>query len=115
MHTGAHARSQTQAHLLLQTGLVCRRGGRHLVGKAGPQGCGDALVQVGVIEDNGGVFSPQLQRKPFAVWSAFLHDALGRQRASREGDQRHVGVADEGFSCLGARSEHHIHHPMRYP
>lgn len=100
---------------LLQTGVIHYRGRRHLVGKAGPQGGGDALAQVGIIKDDRGVFASQFQRKPFAVRGTFLRDALGRQRASREGDQRHVGVADKGFSRLGTRSKHHIHHPVGYP
>lgn len=91
------------------------RGERHLVGKAGPQGCGDALAQVGIIEDDCGVFASQLQRKLFAVWGALLRDPLGCERASREGDEGDVGMADEGFSRLGARSKHHVHYPVGHP
>lgn len=94
---------------------MCYRSRRHLVGKAGPHGGGDALAQVSIIEDDGGVFASQLQREPLAVWSAFLRDPLGRQRAAREGDERHVGVAHQGLSCLGACAKHDIHHPSRHP
>lgn len=106
-----HIHTHTRRHI---TGFVRYRGGRHLVGKAGPQGRGDALRQVGIIEDDCGVFASQFQRKPFAVRSTFLRDPLGCQRASREGDQRHVRVADEGFSSLGACSKHDVHHPVGY-
>lgn len=94
---------------------MCYRGGRHLVGKAGPHGGGDALAQVGVVEDDGGVFASQLQREPLAVRSASLRDPLGRQRAAREGDQRHLGVAHQGLSCLGPCPKHDIHHARRHP
>lgn len=91
------------------------RGKRHLVGKAGPQSCWDALAQVGIIEDDCRVFASQLQRKLFAVRSALLRDPLGCECASREGDEGHVRMADEGFSCLGACPKHHIHHPVWHP
>lgn len=90
-------------------------GGRHLVGKAGPHGGGDALTQVSILEDDGGVFASQLQREPLAVRRTFLRDPLGRQRAAREGDQGHLGMAHQGLSCLGAPSKHDIHHPRGHP
>lgn len=91
------------------------RGERHLVGEAGPQGRGDALAQVSIIEDDCGVFASQLQRKLFAVWGTLLRDPLGCERASREGDEGHIGMADEGFSRLGTRSKHHVHYPVGHP
>lgn len=110
-----HSCSHTHAHLLLQTGFTQHRDGRHLVGKAGPQGCGDTLAQVSIIKDDGGVFASQFQRQPLAVWSTFLHDPLGRHCTSREGDQKHIRMADKGFSCLGACSKHYVHHPVGHP
>lgn len=112
----------TQAHKPSDTRpSCCRRGlrvtgvGGHLVGEAGPHGGGDAVAQVGIIEDDGGVFAAQLQREPLAVRGAALRDALGRQRAAREGEQRHIGVAHQRLSCLATCSEHHVHHPGRHP
>lgn len=112
-----HTWTQALRHppLLLPAGFMCYRGGRHLVGKAGPHGVGDALAQVGIIEDDGRVLASQLQREPLAVWSTFLRDALGRQCAAREGEQRHVRVAHQGLSCLGTRSKHDVHHSSRDP
>lgn len=91
------------------------RGERHLVGKAGPQGSWDALAQVSIIEDDCRVFASQLQRKLFAVRSALLHDPLGCEGASGEGDEGHIRMADESFSCLGACPKHHVHHPVGHP
>lgn len=112
-----HPSTQPLRHtpLLLPAGFMCYRGGMHLVGKAGPHSGGDALAQVSIVEDDGGVFASQLQREPLAVRSTSLRDPLGRQRAAREGDQRHIRVAHQGLSCLGACSEHDIHHPRRHP
>lgn len=84
--------------------------GTHLVGKAGPDGCRNALIQVGVLEDDGRILAPQLQGELLAVWSTQLGDPLGSGLAPSEGDQGYLWMGHQGLTHPGPSSKHNIDH-----
>lgn len=80
----------------------------HLVGEARANGVLDALVQVGISEDNRGVFAPQLQGELLKVGGAALCDEPGGGRGAGEGHQRDVRMADNGIARLWAGAKHDV-------
>lgn len=85
-----------------------------LVGKAGPDGGGNTLLQVGVLKDDGRVLAPQLQGELLAVGSTQLCDPLGRGLAPGEGDEGHLRVGHQGLAHPGPCSEHNVYHTWRH-
>lgn len=82
----------------------------YLVGKAGPDGRGNALLQVGILKDDGRVLAPQLQGQLLAMGSTQLSDPLGSGLAPREGNQGYLWMGHQGLAYLGPRSKDNIYH-----
>lgn len=82
-----------------------------LVGEAGPDCCLDALLQVGIVEDDGRVFPAQLEGQPLTEGGAALSDDLCRGRASSEGDKGHLWMGYQSIPRPRAGPKHDVHHP----
>ena len=90
------------------------RTGAHLPGvdQSGVGGCLDGQLHFYIRSHYQRVFAAQLQVQLFHHWRGNTGDALPGGHGAGEGNQRHIGMAHQGFA-RSACACYHIHHAGR--